>query len=121
MMATKRGDVLVIGVFALIGAALGAFCFMVYSDGPNAAVDVAVFRGSTQYKLDASLTVRFFGWEAYSRTAEDPSAFDVEVKLWTWGTPLALFVGGGAVSGFVGWLVSRWAQQRVALAKRRSS
>ncbi|MGL6075519.1 MAG: hypothetical protein ACRC8S_15300 [Fimbriiglobus sp.] len=95
MATNRRGDLLVIGLFALIGAAIGAFCFMVTSDGPNAVVNTSVMSWSPEMKRDASLTVWFFGWEAYTRTAADASAFQAELMVWKWGIPLLFFVGVG--------------------------
>src|SRR5438067_5468074 len=91
----QRGDRLLVGVLASVGAAAGLFLFLVNCDGPEAAV-MTVISQSSRPGTGSRLMVVFFGRVGYTRSAPDAAAFAAEVAFWQWLPPVvAVLVAAG--------------------------
>lgn len=103
-----RSDRWVIGIFALVGAAVIGFLWLVNSDGPEAVVTTAVTPPVPRAGMDARLSATFFGRAGYTRSAPDTAAFDTELAFWHRGFPALMVLAGGLIGGLVGLWVLRW-------------
>ncbi|WP_232055876.1 hypothetical protein [Tuwongella immobilis] len=99
-------------MFALIGLSVGLFWFLISSGGPNAFTVTSIMQPATPV-IDSTLTVTFFGYDGYTRSAPDASAFAAEVEFWKWA-PFVVIVLGSLVGGLVGRRIDRWLRRQRA-------
>ena len=104
----RRGDPLIIAVFASIGLASAAFLLLANCEGPDAIVMTYISEPLPHSQQEASLTVTFLGRAVYTRTAADAHEFDAEVAAWQLGFPILVLVLGGLAGGLIGSLFTRW-------------
>jgi len=112
--AGRRGDRVVAGVCAVIGAVAGLAAFLCAAgSSPEPLVVQAAIIRSDRPAAGAELSVRFFGRPGFTKTSPDPQAFDLEALLWVAVPELTLVVVLASAGAYVGWKVgSRLSRSR---------